>query len=653
MITFNQQSGFRNESFYFSFGLIIMLSFSGRAQFDVWLASLEKPSVSNKEKGFYADSLLLHYRKSNPDSALYFARRVLHYAMLDQDTSSVDYALMHLGSLMRIKGDYDSSFYFYNRALESYKAQNYEEGIAAMYNNLATLYKTQGRYDKAIKNYHEALEGFKKTENFNARGNLYSSFAGLYFKLENYQKAYDYWSLAEADFIRDGFSYEITHCYRGHARLYFEWNKLDQAEETLKKAIDLDRQNGIDVFILEDYLLYLELCNRKKEYAQFPSLADSVLYYLKNINNPLNKAIYFEQNGDYFSAIENYPKASESYDSCLVMFRNGHLPEMPEMHLRILKKVFKTDLQLGLLKRTIRLWTEIETLEEQVSELRKDRITQEIDATYDLADKEEKINLLDEKNRAAQEIVLKERQLKEKSEQQVLLLGIGILAFCGFLIYVILTNRKLNRTQKELKKNVEQKEFLFRELNHRVKNNLHIVNSFLGIEMHGKSDEVQEILKVCESRIHSLGLMHEMLYQGDITGQVDLKSYLEKLSAFLSKTLVNENTTITIQSPEEILVSGQKIVLIGLITNELVTNAIKYAKDPQRDLSIQIMVLVSPENLSISVTDNGIGLKEDFNPQKSNSLGMKMAYGLTRQLSGTFSYQNAAPGSSFIFSFKN
>ena len=164
--------------FILVFGLIIMLSFSGRAQFDVWLASLEKPSVSNKEKGFYADSLLIHYRKSNPDSALYFARR------------------------------------------------------------------TQGRYDKAIKNYHEALEGFKKTENFNARGKLYSSFAGLYFKLENYQKAYDYWSLAEADFIRDGFSYEITHCYRGHARLYFEWNKLDQAEETLKKAIDLGHEKA-------------------------------------------------------------------------------------------------------------------------------------------------------------------------------------------------------------------------------------------------------------------------------------------------------------------------------------------------------------------------------------------------------------------------
>lgn len=634
----------------FVFGIILSFSFQAQTQPQRWISGLENSTNSNADRGFYADSLLLHYRKSNPDSAMYFARQVLYFARLDQDTSSVDYALVHLGSLHRITGDYDSSVYYYNIALESYKFRNYEEGIASIYNNLATVYKTQSRYDLAIKNYYDALEIFKESENFNARANLYSSFAGLYFKLENYQKAFDYWSLAEADFLKDGSSKEITHCYRGHVRLFFLWNHLQDAQATLRKALQTDVSNQVDVFVLEDYLLFMELYNLNGNHDAFKSVSDSAWYYLKAIDNPVNRAIYFENLGDHYRLLNDHAGASVNYDSCLVLVLTD---ELPEMRLRVLKKQLKMKLSLGDVKNASFLLNEIEELEPLVVAIRRDRITQETDAEYDLQDKEEKIHLLDEKNRASQQIVLKERELKEKSEQQVLLLGIAILAFCGFLIYVILTNRKLNRTQRELKKNVEQKEFLFRELNHRVKNNLHIVNSFLGIEMHGKSDEVQEILKVCESRIHSLGLMHEMLYQGDITGQVDLKSYLEKLSAFLSKTLVNENTTITIQSPEEILVSGQKIVLVGLITNELITNAIKYAKDPLRDLLIQIMVLASPENLSISVTDNGIGLKEDFNPQKSNSLGMKMAYGLTRQLGGTFSYQNAAPGSSFIFSFKN
>lgn len=632
--------------------LIVSMSFSGSvfSQTGRWTRAIDNPEISNADKVYYTDSLILHYRKSNPDSAIYYSRRLLFLARDLNDTSSADYATMHLGSLMRITGEYDSSVYYYKCALFSYEQQHFEEGMASVYNNIATVHKTQGRYDLAIKNYIEALEVFKNSDNYNALGNLYSSFAGLYFKLENFEKAREYWLLAEKAHEKAGNKYEITHSYRGQARLYMQGNEFDEAEKMLKKSLKLNLNNGFSVLLIEDYLLFLELYILKKDITRFKEIVAEIEPLLDEYDSPYSMAAYFEYSGDFQILEDNLPGAQAKYDSSLTYLS---AQELPEIRLRVLKKLFKVNLKLGQLNSCLSQLEEIEYLEKLTAGLRRDRITQETDAEYDLKNKEEKIKMLNDKNRTAEQLVEKERELQRRNKLQIVWMWIGIAGFCMFLIYAVITNRKLNRTQKELKKNVDQKEFLFRELNHRVKNNLHIVNSFLGIEMHGKSEEVQEILKVCESRIHSLGLMHEMLYQDDLTGDIELKTYLEKLSQFLSKTLASEKTTLEIKCSEKISVSGQKIVLIGLITNELVTNAIKYAKDPLRDLKIQIVALTNDADISISVTDNGIGLKEEFNPQKSNSLGMKMAYGLTRQLGGTFSYQNADPGSSFIFSFKN
>jgi len=79
----------------------------------------------------------------------------------------------------------------------------------------------------------------------------------------------------------------------------------------------------------------------------------------------------------------------------------------------------------------------------------------------------------------------------------------------------------------------------------------------------------------------------------------------------------------------------------------------KYAKDPSRDLRIDIIVSNIENKIKIEISDNGIGLKEDFNPQKSNSLGMKLAFGLTKQLNGNFSFRNLEQGSAFEILFKN
>lgn len=599
----------------------------------------------SKNQMDFADSMLLHYRKVLPDSALIFARQVKYHATLLNDTASVDYALTHIGSLHRILGNYDSSLFYYDLALKSYKNRHYAEGIASIYNNKATVYKTQNRYDLAIKNYLEALEIFKNSKNYLARANLYSNFAGLYFKLENYQKAKEYWRLAEQDYFREK-SHEISHSYRGYTRILLAQNKNLEAFEECKKAYASDKKNKVDVFTIENLILMMEISLQLKEKNLFRQSLSEARTILPMMDNPLTLSKFHELLGDENKFRQQYGEAIQQYDSSL-----QYLPaeDLPENKLNLLKKKLSALLSSGKDENNHKLWKEIQELEMHVLQIRHDRITQETDARYSLREKEEKIRILDEKNKVANDLIESEKELALQSKRQILWMWIGIGLFIGFIIYVLFTNRKLKSTQKELQKNIEQKDFLFRELNHRVKNNLHIVSSFLSIESHGKAEDVKEILHTCENRIHSLGLVHEMLYQGEISENIELDSYFEKLVRVIRETLINDQTIIQTEIEKGLKLHSNKMVLLGLIANELITNAIKYAKAPERNLIIRLKIKIIDGKTEMIISDNGIGLNESAD--KKNSLGMKLAKGLTNQLNGEFLSENKNEGVEFKIIF--
>jgi two-component sensor histidine kinase len=606
---------------------------------------LESKKYSNYTRSYFADTLLLHYRKTNPDSALFFTRKMYSLVINDTSQNNIDYCVTHLGSLHRIIGNLDSSIFYYKIALNSYRKRKYEEGIASIYNNLATVYKTQNRYDLAILNYLEALEIFKNSKRYNARGNMYSNFAGLYFKLENYVKAKEYWQLAERDYRREK-SHEISHCYRGYSRIFIAQKKYQEALEECNKAYDLDKKNKVDVFTIENLILIMEISLQLKEKNLFVKSLLEARTIIPMMDNPLTLSKFHEIVGDENKFKNQYEEAIQQYDSSLQYLQ---VEDLPENKLNILKKKLSALLLSGKDENNDKLWKEIQELEIHVLQIRRDRITQETDARYSLREKEEKIKILDEKNKVANELIESEKKLALQSKRQILWMWSGIGLILIFIIYVLFINKKLKSTQVELQKNIEQKDFLFRELNHRVKNNLHIVSSFLSIESNGKAEEVKEILHTCENRIHSLGLVHEMLYQGEFSENIELYTYFEKLLKVIRETLIDDKTKIDSTIEKGLKLSSNKTVLLGLIANELITNSIKYAKTPDRDLIIQLNIKSENGKSIMKIADNGIGITEK--DLRKNSLGMKLAKGLTNQLGGEFSFENLEQGIEFTIQF--
>lgn len=630
--------------------VFILNGIYGQSSPDKLRKKIKFSGYSYSQKVYFADSLLLYYRSKNPDSALCFIHQMLFFAKKAKDPVSVDYGYSHLGSVHRVLGNFDSSIYYYKIALKRYNQRNYQEGIASVYSNLANVYKLQSRYDLAIKNYLEAIDVFKKSENHNALANAYSGLAGLYYKLENINKADEFWRLSEKEYKAGKPIEHISHAYRGKAKVYLAKKKYKNAYMELKKAFINDSIFPNTMFMAENLILKMEWLIQNNNFPLHSNAFHQTSVKLREIINiaemPVVTMRFYDFMGDYYR--KQPEMALAYYDSSLNVIQKKE-DDSPELRLNILRKKFNLILTESSEFKLINEYNILKKFEDEVAKIKKDRITQETDARYSLKDKEEKIKILRDKNKAANALIEKEKELAKQTRTQNIILWSGIGLFLIFITYILIINRKLKYTQKELKKNIEQKDYLFRELNHRVKNNLHIVSSFLSIESFGKSDEVQKILHTCENRIHSLGLVHEMLYKNDISENINVKSYIEKLVQVIKETLINDDTEIICKTDETPVLSSQKMVLVGLIANELITNSVKYAKLQNQKLIIQIIISTENDKIKMLISDNGKGISEEnLNP---NSIGLKMAKGLARQLEAEFKTENLSQGVQFSLLF--
>jgi len=221
-------------------------------------------------------------------------------------------------------------------------------------------------------------------------------------------------------------------------------------------------------------------------------------------------------------------------------------------------------------------------------------------------------------------------------------------------VMTILRDRSKEREVDELKqKNAEQKEIMLREIHHRVKNNLAIVISLLSLQLRNNPDpELKRIICDIEMRIRSMALIHEHLYRSENIDRIPLAAYLNALATIIMGTFSgNRVSLVTRLEPTD--VSIETALPLGLIANELLTNAFKYAFPDNRDGEIRVNLLKEEgEFFKLTISDNGIGLPEDFSLNTEKSLGMFIVKLLVEQLDGSIEITRDH-GASFSVLFRN
>ncbi|MGZ8516502.1 MAG: tetratricopeptide repeat-containing sensor histidine kinase [Chitinophagaceae bacterium] len=209
----------------------------------------------------------------------------------------------------------------------------------------------------------------------------------------------------------------------------------------------------------------------------------------------------------------------------------------------------------------------------------------------------------------------------------------------------------LNTTQASLVARNEENELLLKEIHHRVKNNLEVVSSLLALQSNQLDDpNTKEAMLASQNRIHSIGIVHQKLYQGKNLGAIEMKDYFINLSESILDSFGAHKRVQVECAMTTLNVDIDTAVPLGLIVNELLTNTIKYAFPEGRTGKVQIKLEQGGNgNLQLMVSDNGVGKSGTIN---GTGFGGQLISLLTRQLGGTIKEDNNN-GTHIFFEFKS
>ncbi|MEX0929794.1 MAG: histidine kinase dimerization/phosphoacceptor domain -containing protein, partial [Balneolales bacterium] len=208
--------------------------------------------------------------------------------------------------------------------------------------------------------------------------------------------------------------------------------------------------------------------------------------------------------------------------------------------------------------------------------------------------------------------------------------------------------------EEQIKKTLHEKEILLGEIHHRVKNNLSVISSLLSMQASYVEDKnVHDLFKECETRIKSMGLIHEMLYQQENFSHINFDPYIKSLVEHIASNFKSEEVLVqTRVEVDDLSLDINTAIPCALVINELLTNAFKHAFKNREKGTITVSLNADDDHhVRLVVKDDGVGLPEDIEGNRLyETLGMSLVSGLTAQLKGQLSIKRTG-GTAFIVVF--
>jgi len=389
-----------------------------------------------------------------------------------------------------------------------------------------------------------------------------------------------------------------SYIYYGLGLSFFELKDYNTSEYNLRKAAEANRiikdPSGEADCLKKIGEIYLKQGNNTKAKAIFNSAAEA---YKKGIiklrkQNPLNKSISYA-----YKEISEIYELTNNYEKSLVYHR---------LH---------TDLN------------------DSINNSQNTKVTERFKFLKAAAEKNKEIETLENQNKI--------QELKAEKENTY---KIGLLLFLGlvvlFLFILINRYRLKQKALKIIQQKNEENKLLMREVHHRVKNNLQIISSLLGVQIsNSENDKLKRILQESQNKIKSMSLIHQNLYKGDEFAKVSVQSYINELVNEIKSSFVKDDIGINfnLDIKEKQIPIGLAVPL-GLILNELITNSYKYAfldyDNAENTIDIRFNQIENTSRYAVMVKDNGKGLPDDLDVENLSSFGLQLVYGLTGQLHG-------------------
>jgi len=553
------------------------------------------------------------------DSALYYIKASLNAENRSLDPVLNASSLNSLGALYTRKGFPDSSIHYYEKALDLYNQMKDTINATSLDINLSIIYKEIGQYEKALEIAFEAMTQLERIKHALPLSVCYNTVGNIYFKIGDYSNSLIYFSKALHIALEIDYPEGIGQAYTNKGLIFIRLHQYDSAlisllqSEEIKRKVGDKNALGVSLNLLgEVYLERNELMRAESYFIEAQKIKTASGERMELVAVLHNLAKLRLAQVDYISAGRILNEAEQLARQIGAL---DYLRQILEQKINLYKALNRYSLAFIITE-------ELMIIKDSLLNKDKAESLIALQTRYETEKKEQQIYLLE------QDKVLQQIELKSKQNWiATLIITIGMATIIALLLLIGYKSSQRNKTKVET---------LLKELHHRVKNNLQILSSLLGLQaQYIKDEDAVLAIKSNESRVNTMALIHRKLYKDDNYSTIDLKEYISELCTYLLHTYgFTEKVQVNLTS-EPILIDVDKAIPVGLIMNEWIGNALKhaYAKEPSPQLNISLRVYHQKE-LEIKVGDNGMGMPIEKYQEDYQSFGLKMVNILIRELKG-------------------
>ncbi len=513
----------------------------------------------------------------------------------------------------------DSALYHQEKALELYQSIGDRKMQAEAHISLSGIYINQSDFKPAEDQIFKAIDIFESLDDQNGQGVAYRKIAQIYMITEEPEKALDYDHRALELLKAAGDHYNICLTLMNMTISYNHLKEYEKALAVAGECIQILQDENMEEFGIEarihafrgdSYRDLKQYDAAEADYTKAWEIVRSVVGEERAIDWELDIANVMVLRGNYEDALPRLLRAVRALEES----------ENPQSWIpyQMLINCYKGlgDYENALL------------YAEKFSASRDSMFTRKIENL------EEEGMLKYETGKKDEALASQAALIQQKNQTQTLVIAIASLLFVFLMSLLYFFNKNKKKTRIIRAKNAEN-ELLLKEIHHRVKNNLEMVKSLIALQSTQIEDPAtRDAMIASQNRVQSMGIIHQKLYQGENLGSIEMKDYFINLSEGILDTFNAEDKVKIECAMDDLDLDVDTAVPIGLIVNELLTNALKYAFPENKQGMINISLEKTSDNsLKLKVRDNGVGKTIDIAP-KGTGFGSQLVKLLTQQLNG-------------------
>ncbi|MGD1845557.1 MAG: histidine kinase dimerization/phosphoacceptor domain -containing protein [Salibacteraceae bacterium] len=589
------------------------------------------------EKLYLLQELSLNFNRNNPELSMRLARESQLLATELGSTIQLSEAHRLMGLVYQHSGNFSEALIQMLKSMEVSQALEKVEQQALAKYTIARLFHYLDRQEERKSYFKEAQKlAYQSGGNFIiARMKTYE--AGLIQSSQNVEASLPLYEEALHLYRLEKLDRYVALTLTSQGKVFSKLNQFDKAFENFRMARNInqkiDNPSGMgysDLTMANQRIVAQQL-------DSVPFFHQRALDTFRESENIRGMAHTLIGKCRYYMAIGNTEAATASAEACSSYIERWPTDRQTQRIYRFLSRLFG---EAGLHEQAYQYSLKHIAAREKLigDEIGKQVAAVERKLIYQA--KNEEIILAEQAKQEAEIVAQKERKEKKQSLwfSAFFLLLILVVAYAYFRIRRV--NALLAEKNQIIEKDLEVRGNLLRELHHRVKNNLQIVDSFFGMqERKVDAPQAREVIREGRNRLRSMTLLHSELYHEDNPTSIQLHQYLANLGSHLKKTFLEHRPEIQLNMQLNPMEKDADFAInIGLIVNELLTNAIKYAFPNGQAGHISVALKSDANGLLLIVKDDGIGISGD--PLKVHTSGLMLVRNFSRKIGGELRIKN-------------